>query len=421
MLDRRTFMMGSTAAATLAWNARPVTAAAKRPRIAFLATEVRLHSHAQHFLDRHAMGYAWGGRWQEPAFDIASVFIDQQPAGDLSQQRLSKYSLKSYPTIAEALTLGSSKLAVDGVVLIGEHGDYPRNERGQKLYPRYPWFQQVTAVFRDSGRSVPVFNDKHLSTKWEECVEMVEQARELGFAFLAGSSLPVTWRLPAIDMPWGTPLSESVCVGYGGVDSYDFHALEVAQCMSERRAGGEVGITSVHALKGESLWNELAKAERASTRRLVTAAIARSHHLPVVDGYPSAPVSFEWARQAMPETIGYLIEHRDGFRTTMLLAPIRDFNYAGLRRDNGEIISCQMYLPMPNQSATTADFFNPLARHIESLMLTGRAPYPIERTLLTSGMVIGGVESLFRGQQLVPTPEMQVAYTAPQDSHFWRE
>ena len=57
-----------------------------------------------------------------------------------------------------------------------------------------------------------------------------------------------------------------------------------------------------------------------------------------------------------------------------------------------------MYLPMPGQSTTTADFFNPLVRHIETLVLDGRAPYPVERTLLTSGMVIGGVESLFRGQ-----------------------
>ena len=146
----------------------------QRKRIAFLGTEVRQHSHAQHFLDRHAMGYTFGGRWQEPRFDIASVFIDQFPeSSDLGKQRIAKYKLASFPTVEEALTLGTSKLAVDGVVIIAEHGDYPVNEKGQRRYPRYEWFKKVVKVFEDSGRSVPVFNDKHLSTVWSECKEMV--------------------------------------------------------------------------------------------------------------------------------------------------------------------------------------------------------------------------------------------------------
>ena len=329
--------------------------------------------------------------------------------------------LRQFPTIAEALTLGGSKLAVDGVVIIAEHGDYPTNEKGQTLYPRYEWFKEVVKVFEASGRAVPVFNDKHLSTTWEQCAEMVADSKRLGFPFLAGSSLPVTWRLPSIDMPYDAPLAESVCVGYGGVDSYDFHGLETAQCMSERRRGGEVGIASVHALRGAKLWEALAAPDREVTRQLMVAALCRSHNLPVQGGYPTDRVTFEWARQTLPDTLAYFIQHRDGFRTTLFLTAIRDFNYAGLRRDTGEIVSCQMYLPMPGQSATTADFFNPLARHIETLVLERRAPYPIERTLLTSGMVIGGVESLHRGQVLVPTPEMEVRYQGPPESLFRRD
>jgi hypothetical protein len=169
---------------------------------------------------------------------------------------------------------------------------------------------------------------------------MASDAKRLGFAFLAGSSLPVTWRLPSVDVPWGVPLEESVCVGYGHVDGFDFHCLERAQCMSERRRGGEVGIKSVLALKDERLWNELAKPERETTRRLMTAALCRSHTLPVDGGFPTAPVTFEWARRSMPNTMAYLIEHRDGFRTTAFMAPIQDFNYAGLRKNTGEIVSC---------------------------------------------------------------------------------
>ena len=142
------------------------------------------------------------------------------------------------PSVESALTLGGKELAVDGVLIIAEHGDYPSNDKGQRLYPRYDWFKKCVSVFERSNKGVPVFNDKHLSTTWEECMEMVDDAKRLKFPFFAGSSLPVTRRMPAIDIPHDVPMKESVCVAYGGVDSYDFHALETAQCMSERRKGG---------------------------------------------------------------------------------------------------------------------------------------------------------------------------------------
>ncbi len=422
MLTRRTFLARTTTGAMVAAIGSQLRAAdEQRKKIAFLGTEVRTHSHAQHFLDRLTLGYGWNGHWQRPRVDVASVFIDQFPERDLARERIKRHKLKQFPNIAEALTLGGDKLAVDGVVIIAEHGDYPNNEKGQKLYPRYEWFKEVVKVFESSGRSVPVFNDKHLSTTWVRCKEMVDDSKRLGFPFLAGSSLPVTWRLPAIDVPHGVPLVESVCVAYGGVDSYDFHALETAQCMSERRKGGEVGIKSVHAVRGPKAWELLDAADRETTRRLVVAALTRSHTLPVKDGYVEDPISIQWARRMIPKPVVYFIEHRDGFRTTMMLTSIQDFNYAGLRGDNGEIISCQMYLPMPGHSATTADFFHPLVRHIETTVLENRTPYPVERTLLTSGMTLAAVDSLYRGQTPVETPEMEVVYQGPKESTFWRE
>lgn len=427
MLNRRQFGQNLAAASLLASldaasRVIAATPSADQPRkkIAFLGTHVYQHSHAQHFLDRFAMGFASGGKWHQPRVDIASVYIAQVHGNDLSKQRIQRYGLKQFSTVAEALTLSGSKLAVDGVVIIGEHGDYPKNEKGQTLYPRYAWFKECVKVFEASGRSVPVFNDKHLSTDWAECREMVADSKRLGFSFYAGSSLPVTWRLPSFELPLDTPLKESVCVAYGGIDSYDVHALETAQCMSERRAGGEVGIRSVRAAKGEKLWTLLEGENRKHTRDLFVSALSRSHNLPVDNGYPTAPVTYEWARQALPETIGYLVEHLDGFHTAIFLTSIRDFNYAGLRADNGEIVGCQMYLPMPGHSATTADFFTPLCQHVENMFVLGSTPYPIERTLLSSGMVIGGVESLFAGGEPYVTDEMAVKYKAPEQSMFWR-
>jgi len=414
---RRTFLATAAAALPAAFlNAAP---ASPRKKIALLGTVVTRHSHAQHFIDRFLLGYGWRGEWRRSKVDLVSLYIDQFPDGDLVREKSKRHGVPIFPTIAEALTLGTGKLAVDGVVIIGEHGKYPKSEMGQTLYPRYAWFKETVKVFESSGRVVPVFNDKHLSTTWKQCAEMVADAKRLGFPFLAGSSLPVTWRLPSVDVPWGTPLSESVCVGYGGVDSYDFHGLETAQCMSERRQGGEVGIKSVHALRGEKMWEKLAT--RENTKRLLVAALSRSNTLPVAEGYPTDAVSFDWARKVFPDGLAYFIEHRDGFLTTNFLLAVQDFNYAGLRRDNGEVIACQMHLPMPGSGASTADFFNPLVHHIERMVIENRAPYPAERTLLTSGMTLAAVESLHRGQIPVETPDMAVPYEATKESMFWRD
>jgi len=415
-LSRRTFLASSLAASALLCT--PLRAAeSRRKKIALLGTADYKHSHTQHFVDRFLQGYTWAGGWHQPEVDLVALYIDQFPENDLARATAKRHGLPLYPTVEEALTLGGSKLAVDGIVIIGEHGEYPKNEMGQTLYPRYKFFKQAVKLFEASGRAVPIFNDKHLSTDWNECVEMVADSKRLGFPFLAGSSLPVTRRLPAIDMPWGTPLAESVCVCYSRPDSYDFHGLETAQCMSERRSGGEVGIRSVQALRDEKMWEHIA--DRESTKRLLVAALTRSHNLPETDGYPTAPVTFDWARSALAEGYAYFIEHRDGLRTSMFSLPIRDFNYAGLNAKTGEIISCQMYLPMPDHGSTTADFFNPLIHHAERMFVDGTVPYPVERTLLTSGMTMAGVESLYKNGEVVETPQMAVRYEAPKRSTFW--
>jgi hypothetical protein len=419
---RREFLGAISAGALASGCATPLTESktSRRKQIALIATDVHRHSHAQHFIDRFLEGYGWQGRWYHPSVDLVSLYVDQFPANDLARERSKRFNVPIYPSLEEALSRGGSKLAVDGVVIIGEHGKYPKNEKGQTLYPRYKWFKQVVKMFEESGHVAPVFNDKHLSTNWRECVEMVDDSKRLKFAFLAGSSLPVTLRILSIEMPLNTALEESVSICYGGIDSYDFHGLETAQCMSERRAGGETGVRQVHALRGEKLWDELEK--RPTTARLFLAALSRSHTIHAPSGYTIIMPTIEWARKTSSNAAGYFMEHNDGFRTTTFIANglVQDFTYAGLLRQTGKIISCQMHLPMPLQISTTADFFNPLINHIEHMVLTGRAPYPVERTLLTSGMTLNAVESLFRGQVPVATPEMTVRYHAPAKSNFWR-
>ena len=159
-----------------------------------------------------------------------------------------------YPSVREALERWAEKsLAVDGVVFIGEHGDYPTNDVGQTLYPRYELFSQILDVYEESGRSVPTFFDKHFSYSWEKADALYRRAKKIGFPFMAGSSIPLTIRKPALDPPLETHITEAVALGFGDPDAYGFHTLEGLQCLVERRKGGETGIASVQFIEGEAI------------------------------------------------------------------------------------------------------------------------------------------------------------------------
>jgi hypothetical protein len=239
ILTRRQ-MMGAAAPTLLGAAQQPP---GRRPRIAAVASIY--HKYAQHICDRFLIGYGWNGKHHKPEIDLASLWVHQVKQNDVSRSRAKEFPvMKIYPTIADPLTLGTGKLAVDGVLLIGEHGDYPDNEKGQKLYPRYEFFREIVKVFGTSGRGVPVFNDKHLSWNWHWAREMYDTSRRIGFPFMAGSSLRVTWRTPSVDMPYGAPVREALCVFGGWIDGGDICAFETLHCMSERRKGGESGFAA---------------------------------------------------------------------------------------------------------------------------------------------------------------------------------
>jgi hypothetical protein len=416
---------GVTAAAAIAGES-PL--AARRPQIAAVTTVYRKTSHGQGIIDRFLEGYGWQGRHYKPTVDIVSLYVDQKPRGDLSQERTSRHpKLKVYPTIAEALTRGGRTLAVDGVMVIGEHGRYPRNERGQTQYPRYEFFQQVVEVFRKSARVVPVFNDKHLSWKWDWARSMVDTAHAMGFPLMAGSSLPITWRIPSIDVPWGADLDEAVCVGYGGVDSYDFHGLETLQCMVERRRGGETGVVAVQALRGSAVWKALGSGSWSGggcDRELLESCLCRSFTLTSPRaGYGNAFPDLKQLPDLVPRPYMYRIEYADGLRGTFLLLSqlVSDFTVAVRRKGQAPVLSAQMYLPGLNHGQTLPNFFCPLSHHIETIFLTGRPPYPVERTLLTTGILAAAIDSLAQDQKRLETPHLrQVRYLAPSESTFMR-
>jgi hypothetical protein len=422
MVTRRAFIgtVGAgLAGATTSMATEP--SSGQRKRMAVITTVWRYHSHAWHMAERFLVGYPINGRWHRPAFDVVAAYVDQFPNNDLSRKRSAEFGFPIFPSIAQALRCGGEKLAVDAVLIIGEHGTYPKSAFGQTKYPRYEFFKQVTEVFRKDGRAVPVFNDKHLSWKWEWAEEMVRTSRELGFGFAAGSSLPVTWRMPDIDMPHGAEVEEMMCVGVGGMDSYDFHALETIQCMAERRRGGETGIIAVQGLRGDSVWKAMdAGGWRAGgwDPRLFEACLSRSQTLAqpetFSDRYPSPAQIRKWVK----EPIAYRIEYADGAKATMLLMNglVGDFNFAARLKGQSEPLSTLFYLP-PNPNVV---YSAALMSKAEETFLTNKSPSPIERTLLTSGLVEAGVRSLGTGQKRLDTPHLRVRYQAPRESTFWR-
>lgn len=381
-------------------------------RIAVVASIYKHLSHAQHFADRFMVGYPREGEWHMPSTRVVSLYVDQRPEGDQSADRAREFGFRVYPTIPEALRCGSDQLAVDAVLIIAEHGEYPRNEKGQKLYPRYDFFKQCVQVFTADGRAVPVYNDKHLSYSFDKAREMLDDARRLGFPVLAGSSVPVTWRLPDLELPLGCEIEEAVMIGRGGSDSHDFHALEGMQCMVERRRGGETGVKSVQLLAGDPVWKALEDGRWSYD--LLESALSRSDSpmgLTEEDGRTQDLLGNGELPRLVDKPTAYLIEYNDGLKATLLMlnGGVRDFNFAARLKGQTEPVSCQFFLtPTPNVTYSAC-----LVARIEDMIMTGAAPFPAERTLLVGGMLESCLESRLRGCELLETPHLKVEYQAP--------
>jgi len=323
-----------------------------------------------------------------------------------------------YPTIPEALRCGGSNLAVDAVLVIGEHGDYPKNDKGQVLYPRYDFVKQCVEVFEKDGQAVPLYNDKHLSFSFEKARWMVDASKRLKFPMLAGSSLPVTWRLPDIDLALNAEIESAVMVGYGGPDVMDFHGLEALQCMLERRKGGETGVRAVQMIEGEAVWKALDAGQ--ISRDLLVSALSRSdtpQGQTIVDGRTQDLVTKGELPRLVKNPAAYFLEYRDGLKATLLMlnGAVKDFTFAARVKGAG-VQSTQFFLsPEPNVTYSAC-----LVSKIEELFETGRAPYPVERTLLVSGVLESCLTSRFEGQKRLETPQLDVRYRAPQQSQHAR-
>jgi hypothetical protein len=386
-------------------------------RLAVITTVYHYLSHSYHICGRFLHGYLRDGRMHYPDWTIAGMHVAQVGKNDLSGELSKEFKFGLHKTIAGALTLGGDKLAVDGVLLIAEHGDYPYNERGQKLYPRHEMFQQIVEVFRKSNRTVPVFCDKHLSYDRKLAREMVDTSRKMNFPLMAGSSLPVTWRRPDVELPIGGGVKEALVAFHAEIEIYGIHALEALQCMVERRTRGQQGVRAVQCLEGDAVWKAGEKGEWSW--ELLEHALGRSATLNVGDVRANCRrfAAMTTRAQFALSPVAFLVEYRDGLRATLLLlnGHVFDITFAARVAGQKNPVSTLFYLPGPPGAA----FLQALTMHIEDF-LAGRPPYPVQRTLLTGGILDYALESRVRKSARLETPDLDISYEPPKDSGYMR-
>lgn len=411
LFTRREMLAMSGKAALAGITAGTVShAAEKRPRIACVVTYwAAPGSHADWIITKLLDGYWWQGAHVDSRVDVVSAYIHQLDESGLGRKVCAAKGIPIFKKVSEALTLGGEELAVDGVVLVGEHGIYHDNLKGQKYYPRWWLYEQIIQVFEQSKRSVPVFNDKHLSTSWDEAKWMFDKSRELDFPLYGGSSIPFYFRKPEIEIDADTPIKASVVVGGSRDAGGLFHAVDVLQCFVERRKGGESGVEAVQCIRGDEVWNWT---ERNPWAGKLLDAIGKRFDL--------KPGHFrETSRHGPSVTI---VDYRDGTKAAVYTGRGVGWTYAGdIEGQTDPTIISMLGWPGPYAQYHAANAFE---HWLVEMMLTRKEPYNAERLLLSTGIVSYNMESNWENGRhsdigrRIETPFMDMTYRSTRGPLF---
>jgi hypothetical protein len=208
-------------------------------------------------------------------------------------------------------------------------------------------------------------------------------------------------------------------IGVGSSDAMDYHALEAMQSMIERRKGGETGVQAVQMIEGDAFWK--AGQQGRWSPELLAAGLSRSdtpQGWTITDGRTQDLLAGGELQKLAKNPAAYFIEHRDGLRTTLLMlnGAVKDFTFAARLRGLQGLQSTQFFLsPEPNVTYSAC-----LVAKIEELFETARASYPVERTLLVSGILESCLTSRIQNHQRLETPHLAVRYRAPREPQHCR-
>src|SRR5687768_17062937 len=276
-----------------------------KKKVAALVADWFHNSHPDVLFTRIFQTYTRDGKGPPSQLELVSVYRDLPTERDLSGKYAAEAGFRITPTVEEALTLGTGKLAVDGVLISTEWAPYPESDTGQFIYPHRRLFEDCVKVFKASGRVVPVFIDKHLADTHQDSQWIYDTAKEMNIPLMAGSSVPLCLHAAEANVEEGAELKEIVGVSYHTLTTYGFHGLEMTQALAERRKGGETGIKQVRCLTGQAVWDAAGK---DYDPQLLAAALEKMEAR-VPDGKTMADV--------VPEPILFVIDHADGLRVNL--------------------------------------------------------------------------------------------------------
>lgn len=380
----------------------------RRPRIACLVSYWGApRSHADWIITKLLDGYWWEGAHKPSRVDVVAIYIHQLPESGLGQKIAKSKNIPIFNTVGEAVTLGGKELAVDGVVIVAEHGEYPTNLKGQWMLPRWWIYQQVIRVFEQSKRSVPVFNDKHLSYSWDEAKWMYDKSRELDFPLTGGSSIPTFYREPEIELDIDTPLRASIVVGDTADEGALFHCVDVLQAFVERRKGGETGVRSVQCIRGPETW-------KWTERNPWAAQLLES----VRKKFDLKPGHFQENDSANV----CIVEYNDGTKAAVYSGKGVGWTYAGdIEGLKEPVIISILGWPGPFAQYHAS---NSQPHWITEMMLTRKEPFNAGRLLLSTGIVSYNMESNWENGHYsaigrkIKTPFMNMTYRSVRGPQF---
>lgn len=343
---------------------------------------------------------AWG--WPKPCTRIASMYVDEYPDNDMSRDMCAKHNVALYDNVADAVR------GADAVLLIGEHGEYPENKIGQKLYPRKELFDKIVAAFGEFGRTVPVFCDKFLSWNFDWAVEMDRTASEMGFMLFSSSTISLCKRVPEVDLAEKQRVEESVAIYFGEDEAYGYHSFEYVQAILERRAGGETGVKAITVYRDEDFWKQL-EAGRWSVKLMDAALEAIRNENP--DRITKGSLRENCDKNTGQGPTAICLEYTDGLRVTHL-------NLSGHSGAWGLAMQIQGS-DQPLATAPTVDdathhyaHFATMSNMVEQAFLANRPPFSLKRGLITTGLTAFMMQARANPGVRLETPKLAITYQA---------